>query len=120
MTALRTAQEHWGAGLPDWVERLAQECEASSQNKVAQKLKISAGAISQTLRKKYAGNMQNIEEVVRGVFMEGTVDCPALGTVEGHVCYDWRQKSRVFTATNFRRSQMYRACNACPRNGKEG
>lgn len=113
---VQIAKEHWGEDIPDWVIRLAEECEATSQNKVAAKTKISTAAISQSLRAKYPGNMRPIEDVVRGIFMSGTVECPALGNVEAHVCRDWLKKAKKFKASNAHRVRMHNACNNCPRN----
>ena len=50
-TPLDIAREAWGDSLPGWVERLARECEASTQNKVATRLGRSASLVSAVLRK---------------------------------------------------------------------
>ena len=59
------------------------------------------------------------EDCVRGVFMNGTVECPALGSIPSNECHDWRKKSRQFGNANMLRVRMFRACNHCPRNMKE-
>ncbi len=113
---VQIVSEYWGEDAPDWVLRLAQECELTSQNKVAAVLKLSAPVISSTLRNKYAGTLASVEARVRGVYMSGKLICPALGEVPSHVCQDWRRKSKRFAPTNTQRSRMFRACNNCPLN----
>lgn len=108
-----------GLDLPDWVALLAAECEKSSQNKVAIRLNRSASLVSAVLAAKYTGDMQAVEDVVRGVFERATVECPRLGTIPANECRDWQMKARTFLSVNVLRRDMFRACNRCPRNGKE-
>lgn len=117
--ALETARAHWGEDLPDWVERLAKECAASSQRRVADRLGRSAGLISHVLRNNYPGDTEAVEEAVRGAFMNAEVACPALGTIPADECQSWRRKSRRFVNVNSLRVRMFRACANCPRNRKE-
>lgn len=114
-----TARAAWGDTLPDWVERLASECAATSQNKVAVRLNRSASLISAVLRNKYRGDMDAVEDLVRGVFERKRVSCPALGEIRLDVCRDWQVKSRTYSNVNSTRQRMFRACNGCPRNRKE-
>lgn len=109
------ARAAWGDALPDWVERLALQCAASSQNKVAKRLGRSGALVSQVLRNKYPGDLAKIEELFRGHFMAETVRCPELGTLPLHECHDWMAKARHFQSTNTLRVRMYRACKRCPR-----
>lgn len=113
------AHQFWPAPVPDWIERLAEECASSSQRAVAEKLGRSAGLISQVLRSKYPGDMRAIEEAVRGAFMDATVPCPALGTLPTDECQMWRRRAREFVNTNSLRVRMYRACQSCPLNGDQ-
>lgn len=109
------ARAHWGADMPDWVAALAAECAATSQNRVAARLGRSAALISTVLRRKYAGDMQAVAELVRGHLLAETVACPALGVLPLHECRGWMAKARAFQNTNALRVRMYRACNRCPR-----
>jgi len=109
------AKASWGAGLPDWIAALAEECLLSSQNKVAARLGRSAALVSLVLRAKYTGDYEAVEEVFKGVFQAATVDCPALGNLPSHECIEWRKKARRFGNANMLRVQMFRACNKCPR-----
>ena len=114
-TPLDIARTHWGEELPDWVEALARACVATSQNKVAAQLGRSPSLVSAVLRQRYPGSLAAVEELVRGVCMAATVDCPSLGELPMHECSAWRVKARSFENTNSLRVRMFRACHACPR-----
>lgn len=109
------ARAAWGDALPEWVERMALQCAATSQNKVAARLGRSAALVSQVLRNKYPGDLHAVEELFRGHFMAETVRCPELGALPLHECHDWMAKARHFQSTNTLRVRMYRACKRCPR-----
>ena len=113
-----TARDHWGEGLPDWVEVLAVECGRSNAAKVAGLLDRSPAVISQVLRNKYPADLARIEERVRGVFLDAKVACPAVGAMPVQQCQDWREKARTFQLGNPTRVRMFRACNGCPRFSK--
>ncbi|MBT2131201.1 hypothetical protein [Aliiroseovarius lamellibrachiae] len=112
--------DNWQGEAPDWVICLAQECTASSQRLIAAKLERSGALVNQVLRNKYKGDMAAIESRVRGVFMNGTTTCPALGDIPANECQDWRKKSHKFGNANMLRVRMFKACNRCPKNGKGG
>jgi hypothetical protein len=114
--ARTTALQHWGEDAPPWVLALADACDLSSQNAVARRLGRSASLISTVLRKKYPGDMNAVEERVRGAFMNETVACPAIGAMPMHECQDWQVLSRGDPGANPERRRMLRACNRCPRN----
>lgn len=116
---IATAEESWGAPLPDWVRSLALACQRTSQSRVAAELDRSPAVVSTVLRKKYAGSYDRIEERVRGLLMNGRIDCPALGQLPTHECQDWREKAKVFAAGNPTRTRMFRACRKCPMFLKE-
>lgn len=112
--AAAKARAAWGEAIPDWVAVLAAECDRTSANQVARRMKRSASLVSTVLRNKYPADLEAIEEVVRGVFMRAEVICPALGTIPANVCRDWR--GTPFSNVNSLRVQMFRACARCPRN----
>lgn len=116
---VEVARTAWGPDMPDWVARLAVECAATSQSRVAGRLKRSSSLISTVLRAKYPGDLAAVEELVRGALMAAVVDCPALGDLPTHECQEWRRRSRIFTGHNALRVQMFRACARCPRNKGE-
>ena len=110
-----TARTAWGSDLPDWVLRLAEECASGSQARVAEHLGRSAALVSNVLRRKYPGDMEAVEDLVRGKYMRATIICPALGETSTAVCREWRDKSKSYTNENSERVRMYRACRSCPR-----
>jgi hypothetical protein len=114
------ARKAWGTKIPAWVLRLAQECAATSQRRVAEQLDRSGALVNQVLKAKYPGDLGAVEDMVRGVFMNGTIDCPALGELRLNLCHGWRAKSRNFGSANSQRVRMFRACNRCNHNKKEG
>lgn len=114
-TPLEVARATWGEPLPDWIEALALACVASSQSKVAAKLDRTGGMISQLLNNKYPASTANIEERVRGVYLDGQVICPSLGPLAVNLCQDWRIKAKDFQVGNPMRIRMFRACSRCPR-----
>lgn len=116
---LKTVTESWGADAPDWVIRLAEECADSSQRQVAGRLDRSGALVNQVLKNKYNGDLAAVEECVRGLFMNGTIECPALGCIPSNECQDWRKKSRDRRAANMLRVRMFKACKHCPRNSRE-
>ena len=116
---VQIAQEAWGPAIPDWVARLAAECEATSQNAVAKRLSRSASLISNVLHAKYPGDMDAVEDIVRGALMKATISCPVLGDLPTHICLSWREKAKHFSGHNALRVSMYRACIHCPRNTGE-
>lgn len=113
------AREAWGPDMPDWVRRLADECAATSQNRVAVQLGRSAALVSTVLRRKYQGDMRAVEDLVRGVWFDATTECPVQGTISTAACRDWMLKARTFSNVNSERVRMYRACRGCEkfRNG---
>ncbi|SEQ59191.1 hypothetical protein SAMN05428995_105226 [Loktanella sp. DSM 29012] len=112
--AVTVAREAWGAALPDWVLRLAEACEETSQNKVARRLERSPALVSQVLRNKYAAELDLVEELVTGKLLAATRDCPALGELPLDQCQAWRRRARVFNGANAQGVKMYRACHRCP------
>lgn len=113
------ARAAWGAEIPEWVEALAAECAATSQNRVAKRLGRSATLVSNVLANKYEGDMEAVEDLFSGVFLSARVECPALGLIPINECRQWREKARQFVNVNALRVRMYRACVNCPRNRKE-
>ncbi|SDY54896.1 hypothetical protein [Citreimonas salinaria] len=120
MSALDTARDAHGVDLPDWIEALARECDRTSQNRAAQTIGYTAGAVSAVLRGKYAAGTKSIETSVRGTLMAETVECPVLGEIGKQVCLKWRRRSRDFRNGNSMDVTMFRACARCPRNSEDG
>lgn len=122
MSAIDTAREFWGEGIPDWVEALALACDRTSQNKVAQEIGRSGSLVSNILRARYPADTGVVEDLVRGHFMAQTVECPVMGTIGKQVCRKWRGRANRFENVNHQYVTMYRACNRCPlhKGGDDG
>lgn len=114
-----TTREAWGGQMPDWVEALARVCAASSQSRVAREMGRSASLVSMVLRARYPGDLEAVEDLVRGRYMNGKVACPAHGELPTHLCRLWRDRSKNFSGHNAEWVRMHRACSRCPRNRKE-
>jgi len=107
------ATRAWGGNAPDWIVRLAQECDrVRSQLAVAKAMNVSATAVNQALGRSYRGRMDLLEARVRGALMRSVVACPVLGDIPTNECMDHQR--RKFRATNPLRVRLYRACKSCP------
>lgn len=113
------ARAAWGETLPDWVQLLAEECARSSQNKVAARLGRSAALVSAVLHSKYRGDMDAVEDVVRGRFMNATVQCPARGEISTAICRDWMALAKTYSNETSDRVRMRQSCLVCSRYLKE-
>lgn len=112
--ALQRMRDAWGDEAPEWIVGLADQCAASSQNKVAAKLGYSAAVVSMVLARRYGGDMEAVRQRYLGVYESAVVECPEMGRIPTHHCQDWRRKARALNASNTMRVRMFRACNRCP------
>jgi hypothetical protein len=83
-----------------------------SQKKAADELNVSTAVISTLLNDKYAGNVETMEQRIRGQFMAETVLCPVMGTLSKRSCLDNQALPQAFT--NPMRAALGRACKTCP------
>lgn len=113
------ARAAWGADAPSWVIALAEACMQSSQNRVAQRLGVSASLVSAVIAAKYQGNMDRIAELCRGEFDRQTVACPVMGEIAPLACRRWQQKADRLRTGNNQNARMFRACRGCARYRKE-
>lgn len=100
----------------DWLDRLRQEVERTSQGRVAKALRNGGSypsdtLISQVLAGKYPGRTDKLKSLVEGYYLGATVECPVLGAISRHACV--HHQGRPFDSTNYLRIQLYRACRAC-------
>lgn len=114
VSAVDKATAAWGMEIPDWVLVLAQECDLSSQNKVADRIGYSPAAVSQLLKNAYKANVQAIKQAVNGAFMGKLIECPMLGDLPANECLKNQRLS--FAVTNPMRVRLYRACRNCRHN----
>jgi len=83
-----------------------------TQVAVAEALGVSASLINQALKGKYRGDIDTLEQRIRGVLMNVTVQCPVLGELSTKDCLDEQRRKVVFT--NPLRVRLHRACKTCP------
>ena len=96
----------------DWYVALRQACDASSQSRVAMRLRVSPAVVNQVLRGRYAGRVDRVEQRVRGELMSQVVDCPVLGEISTRRCLD--EQRRPFAPTSPQRVTLFKACrNRC-------
>ncbi|MFT0861672.1 transcriptional regulator [Ancylobacter sp. G4_0304] len=106
------ARAGWG-DPPDWIVALADACQRETQTAAAKRLGVSGSQVSHVIGRTYAGRYDRIEELVRGVFMGATVECPVLGEIARHRCLE--EQARPFAATSSTRAALFRACRGgCP------
>lgn len=112
--AVINATAAWGSPLPDWIDHLAREVDATSTAKAARRIKYSAPVVSSVLRNTYAGDTGAVEQAVRGALMNYTVACPVLGEITGVACSS-HQRRKLVTA-NPTAVRLWRACHhgGCP------
>lgn len=84
----------------------------SSQSKVAEELNVSTAVISTLLKDKYTGNVERMEQRIRGQYMAETVRCPVMGDLSKRSCLDNQALPQAFT--NPMRAALGRACKTCP------
>jgi len=99
--------------MTDWIDVLQEECNKSSQSKVARRLNVSTTVINQVLKGKYPSPTDRIQALVEGAYMNRTVYCPVLGTLPADKCE--QQQQRPFAAINPLRVRLYKECHGrCP------
>ena len=113
---LARVREGWGDNPPDWILGLARACAETSQNHVAKRLGRSGSLVSQVLANRYAGGLDAVEDLYRGVFESSAVACPGLGEITTDKCRMWRGRASAPRPTNTLRVLMFRACNGCARH----
>lgn len=105
-------------GESDWLARLRQEVERSSQRRVATALRGDNGypsdtLLSQVLSGKYPGQTGRLQRLVEGYYLGATVFCPVLGDISRADCE--HNQVKPFAATNPQRVDLFRACRGgCP------
>lgn len=112
VSMVERAQAAWGIA-PDWIQALAEACDATSQTVVAARIGYSASTISECIANKYRGDVGRVAEKVGGALLKTVVDCPILGEIGRDRCLD--EQRQEFRATSAMRAQLYHACRSgCP------
>ena len=115
--SLRNAREAWGACLPDWVERLAEHADASSQSKVGKRIGYSGSVVNAVLKRRYTGDLGAVEKAVRGALMQDTLMCPVAGEIGGDAWLGHQRRAQgPLQPTSSIRVRLYRMCRSgtCP------
>jgi len=107
---LANARKGWGEAPPDWIVRLAEECDRTSASDVARRLGYSVAVISGVVLASYKGDVGKVEAKARGAYMGELVDCPILGEIERDRCI--AEQNHRHAATSANRARLYRACRA--------
>jgi len=120
LNAMDTVRAAWGADAPEWVWKLAAECNRTSQRRVAAMLKrpdapgktYSGAMVNMVLGgKRPLGTLGLFERAVRAALMNETVQCPVQGEIGLTECR--ANAARPFAATNPVRVKLWRACREC-------
>ncbi|WP_345858693.1 helix-turn-helix transcriptional regulator [Shewanella algae] len=96
-----------------WLDVMAEQAQLNGQKVVAEKLHISRTTVSQVLSGKYPGDMERMQKLVEGAYMNHTVMCPVLGEIPLNECLA-NQKNTKTTGSPIR-IKLYRSCRGgCP------
>ncbi len=98
----------WGKTAPAWVRVMAEQCDRSSQKKVAETIGYSSSVVNQVLKNSYKGDLSAVEQAVRGAYLHATVNCPVLGKLELHRCLQHQRSKRL--STNHQMVRVYKNC----------
>ena len=100
-----------GEEVPDWIVELAKLADREGLGGAEKRIGYSRSAISTVINGKYTGDVERVEEMVRGALMAATVNCPILGELARNRCLEWQKKP--YAATSSHRVQMFVACQGC-------
>jgi hypothetical protein len=110
---LANARKGWGETPPDWIVRLAEECDRASASEVARRLDYSVAVISGVVLNSYKGDVDKVEAKARGAYMGELVDCPVLDEIERDRCI--AEQGFKHLGSSAVRAKLYRACRSgCP------
>lgn len=98
----------------DWLQILRTETERTSRSRVADRLRIGEGTLSQVLSGKYMASTQRIERRVRGELMGEQVECRVLMDISLRVCQDVQERPRG-AGSNPHYQQCFSACRGLGR-----
>ena len=108
-----------GGAEPDWLARLRQQAQDTSQERAAQLVGISPATLSQVLSGSYGASTARIERRVRGELMGAECECPVMGDVSTRVCQEVQERKQP-SAGNPQHMQAWFACRGIGRFAKAG
>lgn len=112
VSSIDIVSQSWGEDVPHWIITLAEECDKTSQAKVAQKIGRSPALVNQVLKKTYKADLNAIQGRVETVF-GCQIACPVLGLIDGDRCLS--EQDKPYRPYNHVMVSLYRACRKCPR-----
>ena len=105
----------WGDDIPAWVKVLADAADRLGLKSVAAKVEYSVAVITNTINRKYSGDMTKVERAVRGALMSATVECPILGTIPTNDCESHQRAD--FSTASPQAAKLARHCPSCDQGG---
>ncbi|WP_425087017.1 transcriptional regulator [Stappia sp.] len=109
----------WAGSPPDWIAELASLADRDGLSGAGKRIGYSPAVVSQVINARYPGDLEKVEERVRGALMGLSVDCPVLGDLSRNQCLDWQKKP--YASTSAHRVRMFRACRSgCPHSRVKG
>lgn len=105
-------------GDSDWMSALRAQVQRTSQSRMALKLGISPGTVSQVLSGTYRADTSRIERRVRGLLMGEVVECPVLWDLPMHVCQDLQERKGPLA--NEHQQQAWFCCRGAGRYEDRG
>lgn len=112
MSFVEKAAAAHGEPLQDWLDELARLADAEGLRGAGERIGYHASAVSMIISGKYQGDVDRVEQMVRGALMALTVNCPVLGQIGRDQCLT--EQKEPFRATSRHRAQLFHACKTCP------
>lgn len=98
--------------MSKWKKVLTEQAREHGQEAIGKELGVSKTVISQLINNKYPGDLERMQKLVEGAYLNRTVMCPILGEIPLHQC----DKHQGNTSTsNPIKLRLYRVCRSgCP------
>jgi len=111
---LALAEDAYGDNLPDWIAALARLASETSAVAAAKRIGYSNTVLTLLFRGAYSGDLEKLEQKVRGALMGVEVVCPILGEIGADRCLDEQRMKHVGTSAI--RTALFHACRSgdCP------
>lgn len=107
-TFVEKARAAWGNPVPDWIQALAEEADRVTATRAARNIGYSAAVLSHVFAKNYKGDMEAVEQRVRGALLGAKVMCPVYGEIGRDQCLDLQKVGPPFSSEAS--SRCYRSC----------
>lgn len=107
-TFVTKARAAWGNPAPDWVEALAEAADRMTATRAAKNIGYSPAVLSHVFAKNYPGDIEAVEQKVRGALLGATVTCPVYGEIGRDQCLDLQKVMPPFSSEAS--SRCHRSC----------